>query len=193
MLSLLQEIDQEMFLGINRGLANPFFDTVMPYLRNRYFWMPLYLFLVVFLIGNYRKAGVGMIIAMFLTFGIADYSASSIIKPAFERLRPCNDPQLQPLMISRIACGTGYSMPSSHASNHFGIAVFLITLFYRRWRWILPLGLLWALSICFAQIYVGVHYPFDTMIGGILGSIIGYLVATVFLAIQTKQEWNTGD
>ena len=130
MFSVLQEIDQELFLGINRGLANPVFDALMPYLRNRYFWMPLYLFLVVFLIGNYRKTGIGMILAMFLTFGIADYSASSIIKPAFERLRPCNDPQLQPLMISRIPCGSGYSMPTSHASNHFGIAVFLITLFY---------------------------------------------------------------
>lgn len=193
MLSLLQQIDQDLFLGINNGLSNPVFDLLMPYFRNRYFWLPLYLFLVVFLISNYKKTGLVMIISMFITFGIADYSASSIIKPTFERLRPCNDPELKASVISRIDCGSGYSMPSAHAANHFAIALFLITLFYKRWKWILPLALLWAATVGFAQIYVGVHYPFDITIGGILGAIIGYLVATIFLAAQTNRQWNTGD
>ena len=193
MLSLLQQIDQDLFLRINNGLSNPVFDLLMPYFRNRYFWLPLYLFLVVFLISNYKKTGLVMIISMFITFGIADYSASSIIKPTFERLRPCNDPELKSSVISRIECGSGYSMPSSHAANHFAIALFLITLFYKRWKWILPLALLWAALIGFAQIYVGVHYPFDITVGAILGAIIGYLVATIFLAAQTNRQWNTGD
>ncbi|HEY1024840.1 MAG TPA: phosphatase PAP2 family protein, partial [Sphingobacteriaceae bacterium] len=175
------------------GLSNPFFDWLMPYLRNRYFWIPLYLFLVIFFVMNYKKAGIAITLFLLITFGISDYSASSVVKPAFERLRPCNDPVFKTEVNTRIACGSGYSMPSSHAANHFAIAVFLITLFYRRWKWILPLALLWATAISFAQIYVGVHYPFDVLIGGILGSIVGYLTATIFIATQAEKKWNSGN
>jgi undecaprenyl-diphosphatase len=36
---------------------------------------------------------------------------------------------------------------------------------------------LWAVLICFAQIYVGVHYPFDVICGAITGSAFGYAAA----------------
>lgn len=190
MFDQLSQLDQQLFFAVNNGLSNPFFDWIMPMLRNRYFWIPLYLFLVIFFVVNYKKTGIIITACLLITFGISDYSASSIIKPAFERLRPCNDPVLKTQINTRIACGSGFSMPSSHAANHFAIAVFLISVFYRRWKPILPLALAWAAAISFAQVYVGVHYPFDVLAGGILGSIIGYLVATIFKATQAK--WNSG-
>jgi undecaprenyl-diphosphatase len=36
--------------------------------------------------------------------------------------------------------------------------------------------IIWALLIGFAQIYVGVHYPGDVMVGFIIGGIIGYAI-----------------
>lgn len=182
MLDQLLQFDQQLFIAINKGLSNPFFDWLLPLIRNRYLWSPLYLFLVVFLARNYKTQGWIMIVFLLITFGIADYTTSGIMKPIFERLRPCNDTAIRDQINGLIGCGSGFSFPSSHASNHFAIAQFLITLFYTRWKWILPLTILWAFSISFAQVYVGVHYPFDVIGGAIIGCMMGYISGTVFLA-----------
>jgi len=180
MIAELQQLDTALFLKINRELSNGFFDVLMPLLRNRFFWSPLYLFMIVFFIVQYKKQGYYLILGVLLTFGVGDMTSSRLIKPHAERLRPCNDPRLSAQMISRVPCGSGYSFPSAHATNHFAIALFLISIFYRRWKAILPLGLLWAASIAFAQIYVGVHYPIDTIVGALLGTCIGLLIAFIF-------------
>lgn len=193
MLDFLTSLDQRLFFAINHGMSNEFFDWIMPFLRNRYFWIPLYVFMAIFFIMNYGKNGLKILIFLALTFAIADYSASSIIKPTIRRLRPCNDTSINAIVITRISCGPGYSMPSSHAVNHFGIACFLIFVFYKRWKWILPISLFWAFIIGFAQIYVGVHYPFDILTGAILGCIVAYITATVFNATTSIKEWNTGN
>ncbi|RZL15228.1 MAG: phosphatase PAP2 family protein, partial [Pedobacter sp.] len=85
----------------------------------------------------------------------------------------------------RVPCGSGYSFPSAHATNHFGIAVFLILVFYKKWKPILPLGLLWAFSIAFAQVYVGVHYPVDIICGSLLGTLLGFISFRLVKIIYT--------
>ena len=187
------QFDQYLFFAINHGLSNPFFDWLMPALRNRFFWTPLYLFLAVFFIRNYGKKGWLILIFLGLTFGITDFFSSSVLKPAFERLRPCNDPEIKAEVKNIIACGTGFSFPSSHASNHFALAVFLILMFYRKWRPILPIGLLWAFSVSFAQIYVGVHYPLDILTGAIIGGMIGYLMCSILLITKAFRQWKPGN
>ncbi|MFD2162631.1 phosphatase PAP2 family protein [Paradesertivirga mongoliensis] len=192
MLESLIQFDHQLFFAINKGLSNPFFDWIMPYLRNRYFWMPLYLFLVVFLARNYGKWGWICLLFIVLTFGLCDFFSASIVKPAFERLRPCNDISIKDEMILRVGCGSGFSFPSTHATNHFGIAMFLVGTFYSRWKWIAPLAFLWAFSICLAQVYVGVHFPVDVTTGAILGCLIGYLTSTIFLTIKFEKQWKSG-
>jgi len=187
------QFDQSLFFTINHGLSNSFFDWIMPALRNRFFWTPLYLFIIIFFIRNYGKQGWIMIIFLGLTFGITDFFSSSIIKPSVQRLRPCNDPEIKADVKNLIACGSGYSFPSSHASNHFGLAVFLILMFYPKWKLILPLGLFWAASISFAQVYVGVHYPVDILAGAILGGMIGHIMSTILLVSKTFRAWNPGN
>jgi len=113
-----------------------------------------------------------MLFFFLMTASVSDYVSSSIIKPTVERLRPCNDDQISHLVIHRVTCGNGYSFPSSHATNHMGMAVFLLLLFknvFAKGRYIF---LLWAIIISFAQVYVGVHYPSDILGGWILGTII---------------------
>ena len=193
MLEQIIQFDQNLFFGINQGLSNPFFDWLMPALRNRFFWTPLYLFIVIFLVRNYSKKGWLILLFAVLTFGLTDYFSSSVINPSIERLRPCNDPGIKTEVRNLIACGTGYSFPSSHASNHFGLAVFLIFVFYHKWKLILPIGIFWAFSISFAQIYVGVHYPLDILGGALLGSIIGYLTSTILIVNKSFKKWAPGN
>lgn len=189
MLEKLTEFDHTLFFAINQGLANPFFDWLMPLLRNRFFWTPLYLFMVIFFVRNYGKKGWLLIIFLGLSFGFSDYFASSIVKPAIERLRPCNDPNIKEEVRNLVDCGTGFSFPSSHAANHFAMAFFLISIFYHKWKPILPLALLWAFSISFAQVYVGVHYPGDVTFGAILGGMIGYVMSGILLITQPFKTW----
>ncbi|MGB4774751.1 MAG: phosphatase PAP2 family protein [Daejeonella sp.] len=189
----LAELDRNLFFAINHGLANPFFDWLMPWLRNPWLWSPLYLFILVFFLYQYKKQGLILLGFFVLTFAITDYLSASIIKPAVARLRPCNDPQIKTGVHSLIHCGSGYSFPSAHAANHFALALFLIRVFYRRWKAVLPLALLWAFLISFAQVYVGVHYPFDVMGGAVIGSIIGCLTSFAVLRTNYFTTWKTGN
>ncbi|WP_411274928.1 phosphatase PAP2 family protein [Daejeonella sp.] len=193
MLEQLNRLDQEIFFFINHCLSNNFFDWLMPLLRNRYFWIPLYLFMAVFFVRNFGLKGWLILIFIALTFGFTDYFSSSILKPAFERLRPCNDSLIKADVNSLIPCGTGFSLPSSHAANHFALAIFLIVVFYNNWKPIIPLSIIWALSISFAQVYVGVHYPFDVIFGAIVGGSIGYVFGTILHHIKAFKEWKPGN
>src|SRR5690606_19825850 len=103
-----------------------------------------------------------------------------------ERLRPCNDIELREDIIVRVRCGSGYSFTSSHATNHFAMAVMLTFLFYRRWKHVLWLSLFWAAAISFSQIYVGVHYPGDILVGALLGSTIGVINGSIYTLIKKK-------
>jgi membrane-associated phospholipid phosphatase len=175
----LLQLDHRLFYFINHTLSNRFFDWIMPYLRYPQFWIPVYVFIFVFCLWRYQKKGVVIILLLVATFAVADFGSAGVIKPLVKRLRPCNDPALAQTIISRVPCGTGYSFPSSHASNHFAIAIFLICVFYKRWRGIWFWALLWACIVCFAQMYVGVHYPIDILSGAIYGTIVGYMFGSV--------------
>lgn len=186
MIESLQQFDVELFLKIHRGLANPFFDWLLPLMRNRFFWAPLYLFIIIFSFIEYKKKGWYIIGILLVTFALGDLVSSRVIKPAVARIRPCNEITLANDIIHRVPCGSGYSFPSAHATNHFAIAVFLIFVFYHRWKPILPIGLFWAFIISFSQIYVGVHYPIDTMAGAILGTLIGLLTSKIYKKLQPQ-------
>ena len=184
MIESIQQFDVELFLKIHRGLSNGFFDWLMPLMRNRFFWSPLYLFIVVFCIKQYRKQGYYIIGMILFTFAMGDLIASRVVKPLVSRVRPCNDLSLTNEIIHRVPCGSGLSFPSAHATNHFAIAVFLICLFYSRWKPILPIGIFWAGIISFAQVYVGVHYPVDVTTGALLGTLIGFICSQIFKKLQ---------
>jgi membrane-associated phospholipid phosphatase len=182
----LLQFDRHIFHLINHDLSNAFFDVIMPVLRNRLVWIPLYIFIFVFCLWRYKRQGLTIIILLALTFGVADFGSATIIKSAYKRTRPCNDIALKTTIISRVPCGTGYSFPSTHASDHFAIAVFLSMAFYKHYKWILPTLLMWAAAISFAQVYVGVHYPIDVTTGAIYGTLVGLLFGWVLKKLQPK-------
>jgi membrane-associated phospholipid phosphatase len=180
----LLQLDRQLFHFVNHDMANPLFDWLMPWLRTPKFWIPLYIFILVYSIWKFKWTGV-ILIAMLLTcVGVADFGSATIIKKQVQRLRPCNDPVVSQTDINRVPCGTGFSFPSTHATDHFAIAVFLSVAFFKKWRWIALWALLWAASVSFAQIYVGVHYPVDVLCGAILGAIIGWLFALLFRKLK---------
>jgi membrane-associated phospholipid phosphatase len=180
----LLQFDRHLFYFVNHNLDNPFFNLVMPYLRNPKFWIPLYLFIIGFCIWKFKRQGIIIIILIALSAGFADFTSARLIKPLVKRDRPCRDPVVSKTVIARVDCGTGYSFPSTHATDHFAMAFFMILIFYKKWRWIWLWGVLWAGTISFAQVYVGVHFPIDVFCGAIYGALVGWMFAFLFRKLQ---------
>ena len=180
MLEQLKVLDQSIFILINSIWNNDFLDFVLPLARNKFLWIPLYLFLASFLVLNFKWKGLIVALYMVGTIVISDQLSSTLIKPIIERVRPCNDTSFNQYVTLRLPhCGGGKSMPSSHATNHFAIAIFCGLVFFRFNRLILPFAFCWALLISYAQVYVGVHYPFDVIAGALIGILIGITTAII--------------
>lgn len=71
------------------------------------------------------------------------------------------------------------SFTSSHAVNHFALAMFIFTTFKRLSKW-WALIFVWAFMIGYSQVYVGVHFAGDILCGALVGLLIGYLPAKLF-------------
>jgi len=172
MFKKLLELDNELFELIHIGLQHQLLDVCMVFIRSPYIWYPLYFFVLTFLLINYGKKAILPIVFISCGIGSADAISSHLIKKNVKRLRPCNQPELNEKIRPILGCGRAYSFTSSHAANHFCMAT-VFGLFLplgRRWK----VGLLiWASSICFAQVYVAAHFPSDVLVGGLLGIIIG--------------------
>lgn len=173
--------DTYLFLKMNTVWTNPVFDSILPWWRDSNTWTPLYLFLIVFAVMNFRSKSFYWILGAVITLILTDQISSTFIKSYFARLRPCNEPALIGHMRLLLPnCAGGYSFTSSHATNHFGFTMYvLFTLrsIIKKWGYAF---IFWAVSVGYAQIYVGVHYPLDILSGTILGSCIGYTTSHFF-------------
>ena len=180
------EADRYIFGLINNKWNNSFFDSLMPLLRNANFWLPLYLFLLIFALMNIRKSG-WFILLTLCTAALTDVLSSHIIKNHIFRLRPCHDNNLiGTIRILVSYCPQSSSFTSSHAANHFGLATFAsITLYPYAGKWIF-LTFMWAFLIIYAQVYVGVHYPIDVLGGALVGVMAGLLTSTIY-----QRKWGT--
>jgi undecaprenyl-diphosphatase len=93
-------------------------------------------------------------------------------------LTPQIEPEIEQLVHSvNDYKGGQYGFFSAHASTNFAIAIFLIFLFRGRYRWMIPVLLVWASIMAYSRIYLGVHYPGDILAGLIVGGILGCLFA----------------
>ena len=173
--------DYWLFSHINQRWTAPFLDNVLLFMREAEFWIPFYLFLLVFITMNFGRKGWLWSFYLIMAVIISDLISSHLIKDRLVyRLRPCGNPfWADSIRILANYCPVSSSFTSSHASNHFAMAVFIYRTLKPVSRW-WSLALVWAFLICYAQVYVGVHYPLDVICGGLLGSLIGWLVSFVF-------------
>lgn len=176
----IETFDTALFSFIHADAAVPALDGFMKMLRNAVTWIPLYAFMVYWIIRFGKKYAWQFILLTIVTFSITDFTTAQLLKPWLGRTRPCYEPELQDIIRGLVGCGGQYSLPSNHASNHFGLAAFwfwsINIIRGEKWHWLW----FWALAIGYAQVYVGKHYPLDIIIGGIYGYIIGTLCAKFF-------------
>ncbi len=177
----LENLDVVVFHLINGCWSNPLFDLMLPLFREKWFWAPLYLYILAFAWMQWgARRTLWFVLMGALTIGAADFTSSTVIKKNVQRLRPCNDPEVKKSVVLRVSCGSGYSFTSSHAANHFAFAVFAGMGLRRRLAPLRKWLLLWAAFVAYAQVYVGVHYPLDVLAGALLGVLTGFVGAVAF-------------
>lgn len=180
MLKPFIDFDRWLFYYINNKWSNGLFDAVLPFARNQFTWVPVYLFLLVFVFVNFRKKAAWWVLFFLATFALTDLISTQLIKAFVERPRPCADAVASETVRMLIPCSYSFSFVSSHAANHVGLAMFMfVTMkhFAGKWIW---LAFAWAFLVCYAQVYVGAHFPFDVLGGALLGLLIGSQTAAIF-------------
>jgi undecaprenyl-diphosphatase len=188
LINWLDHLDKALFVLIQHDSDHSFLDMIMPIFREPLTWIPLYAFMLYYAFRLGPGKAWPFIVLTLLTVAVTDTVTAQLLKPLFGRLRPCHDLELQSLLRGLVDCGGLYSMPSNHAANHFGLATFwffsIRAINGRKWHWLW----IWAAAICYAQIYVGKHYPFDILVGSVFGFLTGWGTFHLFIYWERRQR-----
>lgn len=116
----------------------------------------------------------------FLVSAFITLASKQIIK----RERPYN----RYLELDPVVFENSYSMPSGHTSIAFATATSL-SLAYPKWYVIAP-SFVWAGSVGYSRMHLGVHYPSDVFIGALVGSGSAFLThkANQWLEIKSRKR-----
>jgi undecaprenyl-diphosphatase len=178
-INTLNRWDTSLFLFLN-GDHGDFWDFIMWWASDKFIWIPLYALFLFALWKQYKKNTWLIIVFVALLIFLSDQISVHFFKDVFQRLRPCHQPELDGMVhIVNNKCGGQYGFYSSHASNIFALATFVLSLMKRKNLFFTFLILLWAAVIAYSRVYLGVHYPGDVLAGALAGSILGLWLASL--------------
>jgi undecaprenyl-diphosphatase len=173
-------IDTWLFLKLNAGAANAFFDWLMPIITNiRYFRIPMIAMLIALALFGGGKGRSAVLLAL-VTLTITDQFSSALLKPWVGRIRPCHVVEGARVITG---CGHSLSFPSGHATNTMAAAI-LFGSFYR--RALIP-ALVLSVMVSYSRIYIGIHYPADMFGGWIISGGIALGMVTLYRKALRKE------
>ena len=83
----LVRIDRQLFTFV-QSLSSQALDWFMILLRNPLTWIPLYGFILFWVLNYHRRYAWQFIFMTLVVFAITDFTSASLLKPLFLRLRP---------------------------------------------------------------------------------------------------------
>ncbi|WP_017728566.1 phosphatase PAP2 family protein [Halalkalibacterium ligniniphilum] len=168
MLEFIVEVDRSLFHWINQKLHTSFLDSVMLFLTTisnlAIFWfvMALGLFFV-------RKKIGGALSSVTLFVGVSlALLVDEVLNAIVGRPRP---PQVEEGVRQLVDLPLSSSFPSGHAVTSFA-AMYILVYFFPKTKYWLPLL---AILFAYSRLYVGVHYPLDSMAGALIGILVGMM------------------
>lgn len=186
MLEKIISLDKQLLVYLN-SFGSPTFDGLWLFITKQINWIPFFL-LLGYLI--YRKLGTKNLLIIILFISILLWVGNESVefcKNYFQRLRPCNDPEIKDII--RVVHQTKtFSFFSGHAANSIASMTFLYFIVRKHYKYAI-LIFLYPLIFAYSRIYLGVHFPIDILTGYIFGIILGSIFYKMFDYFQNKYSF----
>jgi undecaprenyl-diphosphatase len=190
MLQWLIDIDKWVFFAIN-GYHTEWLDWLMWQFSGGFFWLVALFSIGFLLVKQFGKKGWLLILIAGALFAISDQT-SNAFKKYLKRERPTHNPEMiKDINVVADYRGGAYGFYSGHASNSFVLCTFAYFLLRNRLK---GAGWLFAFAVLtsYSRIYLGVHYPFDILMGAFVGMALGmggYLIVrrTKLVPVDSSQ------
>ena len=175
MLDRIKQIDTELLIFLN-NLGNKSWDHLWVSITDKFTFLPLFILIIFFL---FKKNGTKWLLVILLFISVLILFTdqfTNVVKDFTQRLRPCRLDELQGLLRDiDIRCGK-YGFFSAHAANSISVTIFIINCVDESVKKFLkPVLILWVMIFSYSRIYLGVHYPLDTVFGLSFGIFSGFL------------------
>ena len=175
MLDRIKQIDTELLIFLN-NLGNKSWDPLWVSITDKFTFLPLFILIIFFL---FKKNGTKALLVILLFISVLILFTdqfTNVVKDFTQRLRPCRLDELQGLLRDiDIRCGK-YGFFSAHAANSISVTIFIINCVDESVKKFLkPVLILWVIIFSYSRIYLGVHYPLDTIFGLSFGIFSGFL------------------
>ncbi len=187
MLEKIIALDTQLFIYLN-SLGSPAFDGLWLIITKQAYWAPFFIFLGYLIFKKIGLKNLGIVIFFIALLLLVCNESVEFCKITFERLRPCNNPEIKDI-IRIVHQSKTFSFFSGHAANSMASMTFLFLVLKKQYKYIF-LIFLYPLIFAYSRIYLGVHYPSDIVTGylfGIFTGIFFYKMYSYFLTrIQIK-------
>ncbi|OGS80943.1 MAG: phosphatase PAP2 family protein [Flavobacteria bacterium RIFCSPLOWO2_12_FULL_31_7] len=183
MLEKIIDLDKSLFVFLNNLGSEPF-DAIWLLITKQFNWTPFFLLLLYIL---YKKIGQKQLlltllfIAVMITFSD---QITNLVKNNVQRLRPCNDEELNGL-IRIVRDSETFSYFSGHASNSMAAMMFVFLLLRNYYKYAY-LIFLYPLIFAYSRIYLGLHFPLDIISGYAFGALTGILFYYIYKKVALK-------
>ncbi len=172
----LKSLDIQILFFL-QSLRHPWLDIVFAILTELGSYLFAFSIGLVFLLfpsHARKKAAAEIWLGTFLSF-----SVTMVLKHFFAVLRP-----YRVLDIQLVVASEGYALPSGHSSMAFAAACVLSANFPScRYLWYAL-----AFAVAISRVYLGVHYPSDCVLGGLIGWLIGRFAVKLLSDIRKNSD-----
>ena len=180
MLDRIKQIDTELLIFLN-NLGNKSWDPLWVSITDKFTFLPLFILIIFFLFKKNGTKGLLVILLFISVLILLTDQFTNVVKDFTQRLRPCRLDELQGLLRDiDIRCGK-YGFFSAHAANSISVTIFIINCVDESVKKFLkPVLILWVMIFSYSRIYLGVHYPLDTVFGLLFGIFSGFLFKCLY-------------
>ena len=180
MLDRIKQIDTELLIFLN-NLGNKSWDPIWVLITDKFTFLPLFILIIFFLFKKNGTKGLLVILLFISVLILFTDQFTNVVKDFTQRLRPCRLDDLEGLLREiDITCGK-YGFFSAHAANSISVTIFIINCVDESVKKFLkPVLILWVMIFSYSRIYLGVHYPLDTIFGLSFGIFSGFLFKYIY-------------